>query len=55
VQTLEAQYKDLMYQLIERDDRATDSPFQNEFTVPVQNSLEGGSVAHRHPHADERR
>jgi hypothetical protein len=54
-QTLEAQYKDLMYQIIERDDRYTDSPFQNEFFVPIQNSLVDQSMVHLHPHSDERR
>jgi len=55
VQTIEAQYKDLMYQVIERDDRMTDSPYMNEFFVPVQNSLMGDGFYHRHPHSDERR
>lgn len=56
VQTLEAQYKDLMYQIIERDERNTDSPFQNEFFVPVQSGLSSEfSGAHWHPHSDERR
>lgn len=56
VQTLEAQYKDLMYQAIERDDRMTDSPFLNEFFVPVQNGISGaGWLSHSHPHSDERR
>lgn len=55
VQTLEAQYKDLMYQVIERDDRMTDSPFLNEFTVPVQNGLGGSGHHGGHPHSDERR
>lgn len=56
VQTLEAQMKDLMYQIIERDDRMTDSPFQNEFTVPILNSVMGPDFTlHGHPHADERR
>jgi hypothetical protein len=54
VQTIEAQYKDLMYQAIERDDRNTDSPYMNEFAVPVQASLHGGGSWHGHPHADER-
>lgn len=55
-QTLEAAYKDLMYQVIERDDRNTDSPYLNEFFVPVQNSLTGdGYSPHWHPHSDERR
>lgn len=54
-QTLEAQYKDLMYQIIERDDRFTDSPYQNEFTVPIQSDLMGQGMFHGHPHSDERR
>jgi hypothetical protein len=56
VQTLEAQYKDIMYQVIERDDRNTDSPFLNEFFVPVQSGLRApGHLQHGHPHSDERR
>lgn len=55
VQTLEAQYKDLMYQVIERDDRNTDSPYQNDFFVPVQASLVDRGFYHQHPHSDERR
>ena len=57
VQTLEAQYKDLMYQLIERDDRHTDSPFINDFFVPISNSVDGGGSGWYglHPHSDERR
>ncbi len=56
VQTLEAGYKDLMYQVIERDDRNTDSPYLNEFFVPIQNDLAGPSYRHHHhPHSDERR
>jgi hypothetical protein len=56
VQTIEAQYKDIMYQIIERDDRNTDSPYMNEWSVPVQGTLAGvDRMAHGHPHADERR
>lgn len=55
VQTLEAQYKDLMYQIIERDDRMTDSPYSNDFFVPIMGSLTGDSMAHPHPHSDGRR
>jgi hypothetical protein len=55
VQTLEAQYKDLMYQIIERDDRMTDCPYLNEFLVPVQNGLAGVAVHSNHPHSDGRR
>jgi len=57
VQTLEAQYKDLTYGLIERDTRNTDAPFLNEFFVPITNSIDGnGSYtwSGRHPHSDER-
>lgn len=56
VQTIEAQYKDLMYQVIERDDRMTDSPYLNEFFVPVESGISGADYrAHSHPHSDERR
>ena len=55
VQTLEAQYKDLMYQVIERDDRYTDSPYQNEFFLGIQGSLVDQAFYHQHPHSDERR
>lgn len=55
VQTLEAQYKDLMYQCIERDDRNTDSPYMNEFFVPIQAGIHSHTSIHGHPHADERR
>lgn len=56
VQTLEAGYKDLMYQILERDDRSTDSPYLNDFLVPVQSGITGGShLRHNHPHADDRR
>jgi hypothetical protein len=43
VQTLEDQYKSLMYQLIERDISNTDTPYQNEILVPVQNDIYGES------------
>lgn len=56
VQTLEGDYKDLMYQLIERDVAHTDSPYQNDFFVPVMGSLNDSVVGHGlHPHADDRR
>lgn len=55
VPTLEAQYKDLMYQIIERDERNTDAPYLNEWFVPVTGSLEGSYGGwHLHPLADER-
>ena len=56
-QTLEARYKDLMYQLIERDERATDTPYTNDFFVPIIGGLNEGyphPAYHGHPHADER-
>lgn len=54
-QTLEAQYKDLMYQLIERDDHNTDTPYLNDFHVPVQNGIYPETKYRPHPLADERR
>jgi hypothetical protein len=56
VQTLEAQFKDLFYQISERDERMTDSPFLNEFFVPVQSGIYDNDLTpHWHPHSDERR
>lgn len=54
-QTLEAAYKDLMYQVIERDERSTDAPFENDFFVPVQNGIYPESTYRPYPLADERR
>jgi hypothetical protein len=54
-QTLEALYKDLMYQAIERDDRNTDMPYLNDFFVPVQNGIYAETTYRPHPLADERR
>lgn len=57
VQTLEAQYKDIMYQLIERDERHTDSAYVNDWIVPIEGEIHGSSYnefAHMHPHSDER-
>ena len=54
-QTLEAEYKNLFYSHTERDMRHTDSPFQNEYFVPIQSDLNGSSRQDfLHPHADER-
>lgn len=57
VQTLEAQFKDLMYQLIERDDRHTDAPLQNDFFVPIQSGIHSSNYGwgYNHPHSDGRR
>lgn len=53
VQTLEAQYKDLMYGLTERDQRNTDTPYQNEWSLGIANGVrEDKREFHRHPHAD---
>jgi hypothetical protein len=52
VQTLEDQYKNMMYQLIERDVAITDTPFLNEFRLPVQNGLIPDYDPHLHPHSD---
>ena len=56
VQTLEDQYKNMMYALVERDERNTDSAYQNDFFVPMDGDLFGaGNMPHSHPHSDERR
>lgn len=52
VQTLEGGYKDLMYQLIERDTAISDTPYLNEFTLGIENGLVPVGHTHRHPHAD---
>lgn len=54
VQTLEEQYKDLMYPLIERDTQFTDTPYQNEILVPVQNDIYGESTHRPWPVANRR-
>jgi hypothetical protein len=54
-QTLQGDFKDLMYQIIERDERMTDSPELNPFFVPIEGSLHSDGLSHRHPHSDERR
>ena len=54
VQSLEGYYKDLMYQCIERDDRNTDAPLQNDFIVPVQSGIYRETTARPWPLADRR-
>ncbi len=57
VPALEEQYKDIMYQLVERDERHTDTPYMNDFFVPIEGSINGSTVPqfhHFHPHSDER-
>jgi hypothetical protein len=51
-QTLEAGYKELMYQLIERDTSITDTPYINETILPIQNGLVPQGFGHLHPHAN---
>lgn len=50
-QTLENEYKGMMYQLIERDTKHTDSAYINEFVVPVESSLRNDTPWHLNPHA----
>lgn len=54
VQTLEEQYKDMMYQLIERDTAFTDTPDQNEIIVPVQGDIYGDTILRPWPVANRR-
>lgn len=55
VQTLEAEYKNLFYALNEREDRSTDSPYLNDFAVPIQSTANDTSYQPLlHPHADDR-
>ena len=42
VQTLEANYKDLLYALQERDTRHTDTPYQNEWTLNIGSDIHSG-------------
>lgn len=52
VQTLEANYKDTMYSLQERDARNTDTPYQNEWTLGIEgDAVHSMGRAHR-PSAD---
>lgn len=54
VQTLEAQYKDLMYQIIERDDRNTDAPEMTAWSLGISGSIRGETAYPLHPHSDGR-
>lgn len=55
VQTLDSDYKTLMYALTERDTRSTDSPYQNDWNLGIQSDI-GGISGHGYgrPLADER-
>ena len=50
--TLQSEYKDLMYQVMERDESNTDMPYSNSFTLPIVNGLINEDTSHWHPHAD---
>lgn len=51
-QTLEASYKNMMYSLIERDTKHTDSADLNSVIVPIMATVRDGAVhGHTHPHA----
>jgi hypothetical protein len=52
VPTLENDYKTLMYQLIERDTSHTDTPYMNEFILPLENGLRHEDTGHQHPHSN---
>lgn len=54
-QTLENEYKSVFYALNERDDRSTDSPFLNEYAVPIEGGITDVSYQDwHHPHSDDR-
>jgi hypothetical protein len=50
-QTLQEEYKDLMYQVMERDSNMTDSPYQNPTDLGIQSGIDGVGTTHSHPHA----
>lgn len=50
-QTIEAQYKDLMYSLIERDKSHTDAPYMNDFNLGISGSIDGVGHHSGHPHS----
>lgn len=54
VPTLEAGYKDLMYQALERDGRNTVSTYLNPVIVPVESGINPRVVDRNHPHAFNR-
>jgi len=52
VQTIEANYSDLMYALRDRDQRNTDAPFMNPYFVPIENSIHGHSASSHRPQGE---
>lgn len=53
-QTLEAEYKDLMYQLVERDTANTDTPYVNDYRLDLHNGVNDSYVFDQRPHSDWR-
>ena len=54
VPALEEQFNDLKYNLVERDERNTDSPYINEYVMPISNDQYGQSWHHHgHPHSQD--
>ena len=52
VQTLEANYKEMMYALTERDLRNTDAPYMNDWSLGIENSINGASPHSGRPSSD---
>jgi hypothetical protein len=52
VQTLEANYKELLYPLVERDTRHTDAPPQNTWQLGIEGDATGTSLMPTRPSAD---
>lgn len=54
-QQLQEDYTQIFYALNERDDRNTDLPYQNEWLLPIQSSINGSTAYDSpRPFADER-
>ena len=51
-QQLQEDYKSLMYQVVERDNSFTDTPYLNTFKLPVENGVMSVDLEHWHPHTD---
>ena len=52
VPTLENDYKNLMYQLVERDTRHTDSAYTNEYILPLESGLNEPRNVSPTPHSN---
>ncbi|UQT01727.1 hypothetical protein SEA_MORRILL_42 [Microbacterium phage Morrill] len=52
VQTLEANYDDIKYALVERDERNTDTPYQNEWSMGIEGMATGNMGRAHRPSAD---